>query len=67
MSQLKFEGNGNDNGNGNGNGNGKGNGSKCKIGAICNSIVYANKLKKDYPPGLYYLILEKGYRKVKNI
>lgn len=29
---------------------------KYNIEAICNSVVYANKLK-SYPPGLYYLVL----------
>ena len=33
------------------------NNKKCKIKTICNSMVYANKLKLDYLPGLYYLVV----------
>ena len=36
-----------------------------KVEAICNSIVYSNKLK-SYPLELYYLVAWKGYSEEKN-
>ena len=43
-----------------------GNSGEYKVEAIWNNAVYANKTE-CYLPGLYYLVVSKGYLKEKNI
>lgn len=42
------------------------NNEKYKIEAIYNNIIYIKKLKVDYLPSFYYLVLLKIYLKEKN-
>lgn len=41
-------------------------GKKYKLEGIWDSVVYTKKSKSGYLPGLYYLVLWKGYLKEKN-
>lgn len=46
---------------------GKGNSKEYKVEAICHSKVYAKELNSgNHLPGLYYLVLWKGYPKEEN-
>ena len=40
---------------------------KYKVEAIWDNAVYANKLESGHLPGLYYLVVWKGYLKKENI
>ena len=40
--------------------------NKYKIEAIWNSTIYANELESGHLPGLYYLVVWKGYHEEKN-
>lgn len=39
---------------------------KYKVEVICNSVVYIKELEGDQLPGLYYLVLWKGYPEEEN-